>query len=65
VERILYHRYRPRRATAEEARRYFLQNHCDAPVELFGTAMEKEAVLDAETLRWRNEAKGRRRPVVA
>ena len=42
-------KYEPRRATAEEVRRYFLQNYCDAPDALFGSAMEKETYLNAET----------------
>lgn len=45
-------KYEPRRATAEEARRYFLQYHCDAPDALFGSAMDKETYLNAETPRW-------------
>ena len=49
---MLIRKYEPRRATAEEVRRYFLQYHCDAPDALFGSAMEKETYLNAETPRW-------------
>ena len=46
----------PRRATPEEARRYFLQYHSNAPDALFGTAMEKELYLNAETPGWLEKA---------
>ncbi len=49
---MIIRKYEPRRATAEEIRRYFLQYHCDAPDALFGSAMEKELYLNAETPRW-------------
>ncbi len=49
---MLIRKYEPRRATAEEVRRYFLQNYCDAPDALFGSAMDKEIYLNAETPRW-------------
>ncbi|MFQ5763568.1 MAG: hypothetical protein ACE5GT_01450 [Rhodospirillales bacterium] len=42
-------KYEPRRATAEEARRYYLRYHTNVPEALFGSAMEKEDYLDAET----------------
>ncbi len=45
-------KYEPRRATPEEARRYFLQYFCNVPEALFGSAMDKEAYLNAETLDW-------------
>lgn len=41
-------KYEPRRATAEEARRYYLRYHTNAPDALFGSAMEKEDYLDSE-----------------
>ncbi|GEM_PF-1576987 len=50
-------KYEPRGGTAEEVRRYYLQYHCNAPDALFGSAMEKELYLNAETPRWL--AKGR------
>ncbi len=49
-------KYEPRRATAEEVRRYFLQNYCDAPEALFGSAMDKEIYLNAETPQWLDRA---------
>ncbi len=54
---MLIRKNEPRRATVEEVRRYFLQYHCNAPDALFGSAMEKELYLNAETPRWL--AKGR------
>ena len=53
---MLIRKYEPRRATAEEARRYFLQYHSNTPEELFGSAMEKEAYLNAETPDWLEKA---------
>ena len=49
---MIIRKYEPRRATVEEVRRYFLQYHCDAPDALFGSAMDKETYLNAETPRW-------------
>lgn len=49
---MIIRKYEPRRATAEEVRRYFLQNYCDAPDALFGSTMDKETYLNAETPRW-------------
>jgi len=49
-------KYEPRRATAEEARLYFLQYHCDVPDALFGSVMEKESFLNAEAADWLDEA---------
>lgn len=49
-------KYEPRKATPEEACRYFLSYHSDAPEALFGTTMEKEAYLNAETPGWLREA---------
>lgn len=46
----------PRKATPEEACRYFLSYHSDAPEALFGTTMEKEAYLNAATPGWLREA---------
>ena len=53
---MLIRKYEPRRATAEEVRRYFLQYHCDAPDALFGSAMDKETYLNAEAPRWLDRA---------
>ena len=53
---MIIRKYEPRRATAEEVRRYFLQYHCDAPDALFGSAMDKEIYLNAETPRWLDRA---------
>lgn len=54
---MLIRKYEPRKATAEEARRYFLQYHSNSPEELFGTAMDKEAYLNAETPGWLEKAR--------
>ena len=61
-------KYEPRRATAEEARRYFLQYYCDAPDDycaapdaLFGTIMEREIYLDDGTSGWLDQAMLKRR----
>ena len=53
---MLIRKYEPRKATAEEARRYFLQYHSNAPEELFGTAMDKETYLNAEAPGWLEKA---------
>ena len=53
---MLIRKYLPRRATAEEVRRYFLQYYCNAPDALFGTVMEKEFYLNAEAPGWLNHA---------
>ena len=53
---MLIRKYEPRRATVEEARRYFLQYHCNAPDALFGTAMEIEQYLNAQTPGWLERA---------
>ena len=58
---MIIRKYMPRRATAEEARRYFLQYHSNTPDALFGTAMEKELYLNAATPGWLNKAKPRQR----
>ena len=58
---MIIRKYMPRRATAEEARRYFLQYHSNAPDALFGTAMEKELYLNAETLGWLEKARPEQR----
>ncbi len=62
---MIIKKYMPRRATAEETRRYFLQYHSDAPDALFGTAMEKELYLNAETPGWLEKALSERRPRAA
>ncbi len=49
---MLIRKYEPRKATAEEARRYFLQYHSNLPTALTGTAMEKEAFLNAQLPSW-------------
>lgn len=49
-------KYEPRKATAEEVRRYFLQYYCNAPEALFGTIMDKEFYLNAKTLSWLSKA---------
>jgi len=53
---MLIRKYEPRRATPEEARRYFLHYYCNAPDALFGTTMDKEGYLNAETLGWLHRA---------
>ncbi len=58
---MLIRKYEPRRATAEEARRYFLQYYSDAPDALFGTIMEREIYLNAGTSGWLNQAMPERR----
>ena len=58
---MIISKYEPRKATAEETRRYFLQYHCNAPDALFGTAMEKELYLNAETPGWLEKAKPEQR----
>ena len=50
-------KYEPRQATPEEACRYFLFYHSNAPDALFGTTMEKEAYLNAGTPGWLREAR--------
>ena len=42
-------KYEPRKAAPDEACRHFLSYHSDVPDTLFGTTMEKEAFLNAET----------------
>ena len=54
-------KYEPRRAAAEEARRNFLQNYCNAPDALFGTIMEREIYLDDGTSGWLDQAMPKRR----
>jgi len=54
-------KYEPRRATAEEARRYFLQYFCNAPDALFGTIMEREIYLNDGTPDWLKQAMPERR----
>ena len=49
---MLIRKYEPRRATPEEVRRYFLQYYCNVPDALFGTPMDIEGYLNAETLGW-------------
>ena len=49
---MLIRGYEPRRATPEEVRRYFLQYYCNVPDVLFGTPMDIEGYLNAETLGW-------------
>lgn len=61
VGSMLIRKYEPRRATAEEARRYFLQYYCDAPDALFGTIMEREIYLDDGTSGWLDQAMPKRR----
>ncbi len=61
VGSMLIRKYEPRRATAEEARRYFLQNYCNAPDALFGTIMEREIYLNEGTSGWLEQALGLRR----
>ena len=53
---MLIRKYQPRRATVEETRRYFLQYYCNAPDALFGTAMEIERYLNAQTPGWLQRA---------
>lgn len=48
-------RYEPRQATVEEARQYYLRYHTNTPDALLGSAMEKEAYLDAATPGWLKE----------
>jgi|TARA_B100000315_G_scaffold126639_1_gene116460 hypothetical protein len=45
---MLIRKYKPRRATPKEVRRYFLQYYCKVPDALFGTIMDKESYLNAE-----------------
>ena len=61
VGSMFIRKYEPRKATAEEARRYFLQYYCNAPDALFGTTMEKEAYLNAQTPGWLRDAQPHRR----
>ncbi len=49
-------KYEPRKATPDEACRYFLSYHSVAPDALFGSTMEKEAYLNADTPGWLREA---------
>jgi len=49
---MLIRKYEPRRATPEEVRRYFLQYYRNVPDALFGTPMDIEGYLNAETLGW-------------
>ncbi|MBC8339001.1 MAG: hypothetical protein H8E39_09965 [Alphaproteobacteria bacterium] len=49
-------RYEPRRATPEEARRYFLQYYCNAPDALFGTIMDREGFLNEGAADWINRS---------
>jgi len=49
---MLIRKYRPRRATPEEARRYFLRYYSKVPDALFGTIMDKEIYLNAKTPGW-------------
>ncbi|HJO73873.1 MAG TPA: hypothetical protein QGH84_01480 [Rhodospirillales bacterium] len=49
---MLIRKYEPRRATPEEVRRYFLQYFCNVPDALFGSPMDVESYLNAETLGW-------------
>lgn len=62
---MLITKYEPRKATAEEVRRYFLAYHCDAPDALFGSEMEKELYLNAETPGWLREARPEQRHSIA
>jgi hypothetical protein len=52
VGKMLIRKYEPRRATAEEVRRYFLQYYCNAPDALFGSIMDKEGYLNAGVAMW-------------
>ena len=61
VGSMLIRKYEPRRATAEEARRYFLQNYCNAPDALFGTIMGRENFLNDGTSGWLDQAMPKRR----
>ncbi len=65
VGSMLIRKYEPRRATAEEARRYFLQYYCNAPDALFGTVMEREIYLNDGTPGWLDQAMPERRPSAA
>ena len=58
-------KYEPRKAAPDEACRYFLSYHSDAPDALFGTMMEKEACLNADTPGWLREAQPSQRWRVA
>ncbi len=53
---MLIRKYVPRRATAEEARRYFLHYYCNAPDALFGTIMDRESYLNAGAAGWLSHA---------
>ncbi len=65
VGSMLIRKYEPRRATVEEARRYFLQYYCNAPDALFGTIMEKEIYLNDGASGWLDQAQPERRPRAA
>ncbi len=58
-------KYEPRRATPEEARRYFLQYFSNVPAALFGSVMDKESYLNAEAASWLDQAEGTDRRRVA
>jgi hypothetical protein len=59
---MLIRKYQPRRATAEEVRRYFLRYYCNAPDALFGSIMDKEGYLNAGAEMWLDQAHGSGRP---
>jgi len=54
---MLITKYKPRRATPEEVRRYYLRYYSNAPDALFGTAWDKEAYLNAQTPAWVPQAR--------
>ena len=62
VGKMLIRKYEPRRATPEEARRYFLRYYCNAPDALFGSIMDKEGYLNAGAEMWLDQACGTGRP---
>ncbi|NQU59812.1 MAG: hypothetical protein HQ512_01665 [Rhodospirillales bacterium] len=49
---MLITKYKPRRATVEEVRCYYLRYYCGVPDALFGSAWDKEAYLNAQTPAW-------------
>ena len=59
---MLIRKYEPRRATPEEARRYFLRYYCNAPDALFGSIMDKEGYLNAGAEMWLDQGRRLRPP---
>jgi len=65
LKTMFIRKYEPRRATPEEARRYFLLYFSNVPAALFGSVMDKENYLNAQAPGWLNQEDGIERPRAA